>query len=71
MSGTLPPIITPILDKVRSKIRARDVPLDFWQIESSPKILDGFMDLASQFMMSDLEESRVPHGDILLAHLFS
>ena len=71
MSGTLPPIISPILDKVRRKIRARDVPLDFWQIESGPKILDGFMDLASQLMMSDIEESRVPHGYILLAHLFS
>lgn len=68
---TLPPIIVPLLEKVRSRIPVRNVPLDFWQIESGPKILDGFMDLASELMRSELDERDVPRGYVVLSYLFS
>jgi hypothetical protein len=71
MSPTLPPIVVPLLEKVRAQIPVRNVPLDFWQIESGPRILDGFMVLASELMMSDLSEHEVPHGYVVLAYLFS
>lgn len=71
MPTALPGLIIPLLDKVRRKIPARDVPLDFWQIDSGPKILDGFMDLASLLTLSELEEHQIPHGYVLLTHLFS
>jgi hypothetical protein len=71
MPNSLPPIIVPLLEKVRTRIPARDVPLDFWQIESGPKILDGFMSLASELMLSHLSEDEVPPGYVVLSYLFS
>ena len=71
MSPTLPPIVVPLLERVRARIPARNVPLDFWLIESGARILDGFMSLASELVISDLSEHEVPRGYVVLAHLFS
>jgi hypothetical protein len=70
MPGSLPLIVQPLLEKVRARIPARNVPLDFWQIDSGPLILDGFMDLASLLMLSDLREEDVPRGYLMLSYLF-
>ena len=67
----LPKNILPLLEQVRANIPLRDVPLDFWQIDSGPHILDGFMELASALQLSDLEEEDVPHGYVVLTTLFS
>ena len=67
----LPSNVVPLLEQVRRRIPVRNVPLDFWQIESGPRILDGFMDLASVLTLSDLREEDVPHGYVVLACLFS
>lgn len=70
MSGSLPSILLPHLEALRSRIPARNVPLDFWQIDSGPKILNGFMDLASVLMQSDIDEREVPKGYVMLAYVF-
>lgn len=60
----------PLLEQVRARIPARNVPLDFWQIDAGPLILDGFMDLARVLMLCDLREEEVPKGYAMLAYLF-
>jgi hypothetical protein len=67
----LPASVVPLLEQVRARMPQRDVPLDFWRIDSGPRILDGFMDLAALLSDSDLEEESVPRGYVLLAHLFA
>lgn len=66
----LPANVIPFLEQVRAGIPQRDVPLDFWRIDSGPKILDGFMNLAALLVESDLDEEEVPRGYVLLAYLF-
>jgi hypothetical protein len=70
MPNQLPPNLLPLLEEVCSRVPARDVPLDFWRIESGPKILDAFLDLAALLVQSTLEEGSVPRGYVLLAYLF-
>jgi hypothetical protein len=65
-----PTIVVPLLEEVRTVVLGHGVPQDFWTIDSGPKILDGFMELAALLMASDLRESEVPHGYVLLAYLF-
>jgi hypothetical protein len=68
---TLPDALTPLLESVvRTTVRGRAVPLDFWQIDSGPQILDGFMALAPLLMQSDLDEAALPRGYAMLARLF-
>ena len=67
----LPSNLVPLLEQVRRRIPVKNVPLDFWRIESGPRILDGFMDLANLLRLSDLTEEDVPRGYVVLASLFS
>ena len=67
----VPSAIQPILERVRAGIPGRGVPLDFWQIDDGPSILDGFMELAAQLMSSDVREEDLPRGYIVLAYLFN
>lgn len=66
----LPPEVMPILEKVRAGIPRANVPYDFWQIDHGPSILDGFMEMASQLMASDLREETLPRGYVLASYLF-
>lgn len=66
----LPANVVPFLEKVRARIPQRDVPLDFWRIDSGPKILAGFLELAALLVQSELEEADVPRGYVVLAYLF-
>jgi hypothetical protein len=66
----LPAKVVLLLEKVRARIPQKDVPLDFWRIESGPKILDGFMEFAALLIESDLDEDDVPYGYVQLAYLF-
>ena len=70
MRTTLPSAVLPLLETVRNRIPAKNVPLDFWQIDSGPKILAGFMELAPLLLSSEIDEREVPRGYVLLAYVF-
>lgn len=66
----LPSRMVPYLEDVRARVVGRGAPLDFWQIDSGPKILEGFMELACVLPSSETKGGDVPRGYRLLQRLF-
>jgi len=74
MERNLPNELIPILETVQSRFFSNDTPLDFWEIDHGPSILNGFMDLAAHLQLAIFEghsPEKWPVGYMMLMVLFN
>lgn len=74
MTNGLPEEVVPILETVQSRLFSEETPLDFWQIDHGPSILNGFMELAAQLQLALIEDfpaETLPAGYVMLMALFN
>ncbi len=74
MTNGLPEEVVPLLETVHSRLFPKDTPLDFWQIDHGPSILNGFMELAAQIQLALIDGDpgeAIPAGYLMLMALFS
>jgi hypothetical protein len=70
MARQLPPAMVPLLLKAAKVFPHKKLPVDFWQTDHGPTILDGFSALAPLILRADLPETAIPPGYLMLAQLF-
>jgi len=66
-SMKLPEEILPILAKITD---GKECELEFWKTLEGDSLIDMYMDLSSELIMSDIEQDSIPIGYVHLAYVF-